>query len=40
MTGEYPSPPDGEFVVYEGSTPEHGWMYISWERASGRPNTR
>ena len=40
MIDECPSPPDGEIVVYEGSTPEHGWMYISKERTSGRPNTR
>ena len=40
MTDECPSPPDGETVVCEGSTPERGWMCISRERTSGRPNSR
>ena len=31
MTDEYPSPPDGEIVVCEGSTPECGWMCIPRE---------
>ena len=40
MTDEYPSPLDGEIVVCEGSTPECGWVCISRERTSGRPNSR